>query len=127
MLPAYARLIGIEFDHWNGDVPVLTVDYTPNICGNPGTFHGGALGGLLELAALAALRVSLPEQGREAALTPLSSTIEYLRSAGEQRTYAIGQIVRAGRRLANVRASAWQDSRDKLVTTAIFNFAISPG
>lgn len=122
-LPPYARLFGIALDRWEGGLPVLAVDYGELVCGNPGTFHGGALGGLLELAALAALRVG---SDGAAALTPLNSTVEYLRSAGERRTYAIGEVVRAGRRLANLRATAWQDGRDKPVATATFNVAIGP-
>lgn len=122
-LPAYARLIGIDVSSWEDGLPVLAVDFTQRVCGNPGTYHGGALAGLLELAAFAALRASLDDE--RASLAPLSSTVEYLRSAVEQRTFATGRVVRAGRRLANVSASAWQGSPDRLVAAAIFNVAIT--
>jgi uncharacterized protein (TIGR00369 family) len=122
-LPPYARLFGITLDRWEGGSPILAVDYGDLVCGNPGTFHGGALGGLLGLAALAALRAN---SDGAAVLTPLNATVEYLRGAGERRTYAIGEVVRAGRRLANLRAAAWQDDPDKPVATATFNIAIGP-
>lgn len=125
-LSAYAKTIGIELDHWDGGNPALAVDYRNGVCGNPGMFHGGVVGGLLELAAMAALEANLLARGSPAKLTPINSTIEYLRVAGEQRTYAAGEVVRAGRRLANVRATAWQDSPDKPAATAIFNIAIAP-
>lgn len=122
-LPPYARLFGIALDRWEDGRPILSVDYGELVRGNPGTFHGGALGGLLELAALAALRAGLDGA---ATLTPLNATVEYLRGAGERRTYAIGEVVRAGRRLANLRATAWQDGPDRPVATATFNVAIAP-
>lgn len=125
-LSPYAQTIGVELDHWEGGSPVLAVDYRNEVCGNPGMFHGGVVGGLLELAAMAALEASLLKRGSPAALAPINSTIEYLRIAGEQRTYATGEVVRAGRRLAHVRATAWQESPDKPVTTAIFNIAVAP-
>ena len=123
-LPAYARLIGIEIDRWENGLPVLAIDYHENVCGNPGMFHGGVLGALLEQAALAVLRAEMQPQGNTGVLTPLSSTIEYLRAAGEKPTFATAEIVRTGRRLANVRALAWQESADKLMSIGFFNIAI---
>ena len=59
-----------------------------------------------------------------AALTPLNTTIEYLRAAGEMRTYASAQVVKSGRRLANLSARLWQGDPAKPVATATVNIAI---
>jgi uncharacterized protein (TIGR00369 family) len=125
-LPAYARMMGIEVDRWENGRPLLAVDCREDICGHPGMFHGGALGALLEQAALAVLKADLQTKDGASALTPLSSTIEYLRAAVEKRTFATAEIVRSGRRLANVRAFAWQESLERPAAIAFFNIAIKP-
>ena len=97
VLPAYAGTIGVELDRWEGNRPVLAVDYSNDICGNPGMFHGGAIGGLLEMAAVAALDADLRAKQQAARITPVNSTVEYLRPAGEARAYASATIIRSGR------------------------------
>ena len=124
-LPEYARTIGISIDHWDGGSPVLAVNCSPELCGNPGMFHGGAVGALLEMAAVATLDADLRARQGAATLTPVNSTIEYLRAAGEQRAYAFARIVRAGRRMANLQALLWQESPEKPVATATVNIAIA--
>jgi uncharacterized protein (TIGR00369 family) len=120
-LPVYARTIGVELDGWDGERPILAIDYTNDICGNPGMFHGGAVSSLLEMAAVATLRAGV-EDG--AGLVTANATVEFLRVAAEQRAYASAKIVRAGRRLATVQATLWQESPEKPVATAIFNIMI---
>ena len=126
-LPAYAGTIGVELDRWDGNRPVLAVDYSNNICGNPGMFHGGAIGGLLEMAAVATLEADLVVRQQSGRLTPVNSTVEYLRPAGDQRTFASATIIRAGRRFANVQATLWQESLAKPVATSLVNILIAPG
>lgn len=120
-LPAYARSLGITVDRLENDLPVLTVDFGPNVEGRPGAFHGGATAGLLENAGYAALRTVLLKEGREPVLKPINVTVQYL-SAGKQKpTYALGRITRIGRRNANISVEAWQDDRDRPIATAILN------
>jgi uncharacterized protein (TIGR00369 family) len=122
-LPRYARALGVVIDHWDDGVPVLALEFGPIVGGNPGTVHGGALGGLLDAAGQAAVRAGL-RPGSGIRTDPLSLTIEYLRAAQERRTYARGTIVRAGRRLANVRVTAWQEDMSRPVATAFLNLLI---
>lgn len=111
-LPPYAQTIGVTVDAWDGGRPVLAIDYGEAVSGNPGTFHGGVIAGLMEAAGLAAIG-----DGFRA----INTTVEYLRGAGSQRLYAAGIVVRAGRRLSNVRVEAWQDDPSKPVATAVLN------
>jgi len=54
-------------------------------------------------------------------MKPANITVDYLRSGFALRTFAAGEVVRAGRRLALVRASAWQQNRSKPIATALLN------
>ncbi len=125
-LSVFAETIGVELDRWEGNTPVLAIDYSDQICGNPGMIHGGAVSGLLELAAMAALDADLRAKHGPAKLTALNSTVEFLRAAGEARTFASAQIVKAGRRLATVQSTLWQDTPEKPVATSIVNLTIAP-
>jgi uncharacterized protein (TIGR00369 family) len=125
-LPRYAESIGIVLDHWEGDRPILAFDFNDRVSGHTGLFHGGALAGLLEMAAIAALQAGLPNAGGEQRFKPINITVEYLRGAGERRTYAVGEVVRLGRRLANIRARAWQEDPEKPVATGFINVKLSP-
>ena len=125
-LSPYARSIGLEVDRWEDGLPVLGIQYTPEICGNPGMFHGGAISTVLEAAAVAVLDASLQAGHGPAILTPLNSTVQFLRAAGEERAFASARIVKVGRRLANVAAVLWQANADKPAATAIVNVAITP-
>lgn len=124
-LPEYARTIGLQIDRWEGARPILGLDYADELCGNPGMFHGGVVAATLEMAALATLDAALRAERGAADLSPVNSTIEYLRPAGERRTFASAKIVRSGRRLANVHATLWQESEAKPVAIAIVNVEIS--
>ncbi|MDE2561881.1 MAG: PaaI family thioesterase [Sphingomonadales bacterium] len=125
-LPPYARTMGMEIDRFEDGIPVLAYDFDKRVQGRPGFLHGGALGGLLEMAAHAALHAALDEKGWVVHFKPVNISIEYLRGGTPQRTYALGRIIRAGRRVANVRVDGWQADRDKPVASAWMNFLLKP-
>lgn len=120
-LPPYARAMGMEVEQIDEGAPVLGFEFADKVLGRPGYLHGGALGGLLEMAAIGALRAELARRGVAARVKPVNVTVEYLRGGTDQRTFAIGRVVRAGRRVAHVTAEAWQDDRDKPIATALMN------
>lgn len=120
-LPPYALAMGIEIERIEAGAPVLAFDFAENVLGRPGYLHGGALGGLLEMAAIGALRSELALRGSAARVKPVNVTVEYLRGGTAQRTFAIGRVVRAGRRIAHVTAEAWQDDSAKPIATALMN------
>ena len=55
-LPPYALALGIGIAADTAANPVLWFDYSERIAGRPGSLHGGAISGLMEMAAVAALR-----------------------------------------------------------------------
>lgn len=125
-LPPYARSLGIAVVRGDGGAPLLRLDFAEKVLGRPGFLHGGAIGGLLEMAAFTALRAAL--HGRAALrLKPVNVTVEFLRGGTEQATFAVGRVTRAGRRIANVSAEAWQDDRAKPIAVAWLNVQIAEG
>ena len=129
-LPPYALALGIAVERIESGVPVLGLDFSEKVHGRPGFLHGGAIGGLLEMAAIAALREALAQRGPSGArlprLKPVNMTVEFLRGGTDQRTYAIGRVTRAGRRIANVSAEAWQNDPARPIASAWMNVLLAP-
>ncbi len=125
-LPPYAIALGMRIEPDNGGAPVIGQDFTTDVNGNRGAFHGGVLAGMLEIAALAALTAELESSEGPYRLKPANITVEYLRTAGVLTTYARGEVVRRGRRLAQLRASAWQESPDRPVAVGFINVYLAP-
>lgn len=112
----YARFLGLHatLDH---DAITTTMRYAPALIGNPllPALHGGAIGALLESAAIfqllwAAETIVLPKT--------ITLTIDYLRSGTPADTHARGTITRQGRRVTNVHVEAWQHDAARPIATA---------
>ncbi len=125
-LPPYADALGIDIDHDEDGNPVLFFDYSERVAGRPGFLHGGAMSGLMEMAAVAALRAELDRRGEKVKLKPVNVAVEFMRGGTEQRTFAMGQVTRAGRRVALVNAECWQDDRTKPIALAQMKILLSP-
>ena len=125
-LPPYAKALGIALDHDEDGQPVLFADFSDRIMGRPGYLHGGALSGLMEMAAIAALRAEMARRGEVMRLKPVNIQVEFMRGGTKQRTFAMGQVTRAGRRVALVNAEAWQDDRTKPIALAQMKMLLSP-
>ena len=124
-LPPYALSLGIGVERIEAGAPLLTLDFTEKVHGRPGFLHGGAIGGLLEMAAITALRMALAERGAVPRLKPVNLTVEFLRGGTDRRTYALGRVTRAGRRIANVSAEAWQDDPARPIASAWMNVLLA--
>lgn len=124
-LPPYAQSLGIKGHALEEGIPVLTVDFGPNVEGRPQHFHGGATAGLLENAGYAALRAVLLAQDRHPVLKPVNITVQYLSAGKSQASFAKGRITRLGRRNANISVEAWQDDRSRPIATAIMNILMA--
>lgn len=128
-LPPYADLLGATLE-WENGLPVLAMPFGQDVLGRPGFVQGGAITGLIEVAALAALRHQLAGEGVEGAaarVKPINVTIDFMRGGRERTTYAAGTVTRLGNRIANVEAIAWQEGRDKPIASARMNYLIARG
>ena len=56
---------------------------------------------------------------------PINLTIDYLRSAKGEDLYAQAVVHKLGRRMASVRAEAWQGDKDKPVTALQAHFLVA--
>ena len=122
MLPPYAELPGITLAD-AADPTLLLMPSADTLLGRPGYLHGGAIGGLLEMAAIVALRCALAEDGG-GQIKPINVTVDYMRGGREKPTFARGSVTRLGGRVANVEATAWQDDADKPIAAARMNYLI---
>ncbi|PXA98416.1 phenylacetic acid degradation protein [Nostoc sp. 3335mG] len=121
-LPPYADTLGITIEAGEG-APVLTLPFADKVVGRPGFLHGGAIGGLLEVAAIAALHQALEAEGG-GRVKPVNVTVDYMRGGREKPTHARGTVTRLGNRVANVEATAWQDDPAKPIAAARMNYLI---
>ena len=120
----YARALGlIRFD--DPARVVLTMPFGDHLLGRPGFLHGGAIAGLLENAAWAVVRAALGDE--PAALKPIGITVDFLRGGKCEATHASARIVRLGRRVAVVTASAWQDDEAAPIAMADLKLLVVRG
>ncbi|MEM1052445.1 MAG: PaaI family thioesterase [Pseudomonadota bacterium] len=124
-LPAYAQALGIAVHDTEEGVPILSVDFSADVEGRPQFYHGGAIAGLLENAAYAALRSAVLADGREAKFKPVNITVQYLSGGKPETSYAKARITRMGRRNANISVEAWQSNRAKPIASAIMNILMA--
>lgn len=120
----YAQLLGISADHSNGEL-LGVMRFSPSLIGNAAipALHGGTIGALLESTAIFQL---LWESETIVLPRTITITVDYLRSGRAVDTFARGTITRLGRRVASVRAEAWQEDRTKPIATANAHLLITP-
>jgi uncharacterized protein (TIGR00369 family) len=124
LLP-YADFLGITVIGERDGAPLLVMPYSEGLIGFPGRLHGGAVSGLLEIAAIAAIDATLDDAGQARAMfKPITVTIDFMRPGQPADTFACGEVVRVGERIANVAVSAWQGDADRLIAAARMNLAI---
>lgn len=123
----YAKSLGIEQHSFEGDAPVLAIDFGPLVEGRPGALHGGAISGLLETAGYSALRARLDAENRHPRFKPINITVQFLSTGKQKKSYAKGRITRLGRRSANLTIEAWQDDPERPIATAVMNIMLAEG
>jgi uncharacterized protein (TIGR00369 family) len=119
----YAKAMGLSAARDATGRLVITTDFDSSKMGRPGYWHGGAIAGMLEVAAYAVLADALGEDPAPR-LKPVNVTVTYMRAGREKPIYASAVIERLGRRVANVEASAWQDDPTKPIAMAQINVLI---
>lgn len=120
----YARFLGIDVDR-KGNELTTVLPFQHDLIGNVAlpALHGGAIGAFLEFTAVIQL---LFDSESERLPKTVDLSIDYLRSGRPQTTYGRAVVTKHGRRVANVRAEAWQDDRSKLIATATGHFLLTP-
>ncbi len=119
----YLRFLGLRVRK-EGDLLTTILPYDSKHMGRviPLSFHGGVIAALLEAAAL--LQLMAGDTAHVA--KTISITTDFLRAAASPtEIYAIANITRQGRRVANVRVEAWQEDRGKLIAVANGNFLLT--
>ena len=123
MLPPYADLLGLSVDPADEDGCRLIMPFGDAVLGRPGFLHGGAISGLLEMAAIVALKHALEGEGG-GRIKPINVTVDFMRGGREKPTYGDGIVTRLGTRVANVEAIAWQDDPTKPIAAARMNYLV---
>ena len=120
----YARFLGLQAE-LAGDEMTVILPFSQHLVGNVQlpAIHGGVLGALLEITALAQLSLT---QGLARQPRPIDVTVEYLRSGRPLDTYARATIKRLGRRVANVQVEAWQEERARPIASLHGHFHVTP-
>lgn len=118
----YARFIGVAVDDAE-DGPICRLPFRDDLVGNVAlpALHGGVVGAFLELTALVGL---IDQTDGDRVPRPINFSVNYLRSVGPRETRARAEIVKHGRRIANVRVIAWQDDPAKPVAAGVGNFLV---
>ena len=84
--------------------------------------HGGAIASFLELTAMLQVFLisDMPRPQK-----PINLTIDYLRQGHAKDLYARAYVLKMGRRMASVRAEAWQENRAEPVTALMAHFLVA--
>jgi uncharacterized protein (TIGR00369 family) len=123
-LPPYAQALDMTIVDEIDGAPVIGMPFADRVQGRPGYLHGGAISGLLEIAAIAAVHRALQAKGSDSAIKQVNVTVDFMRGGLSQMTYAVGEVTRLGRTMANVEARAWQDDRDKPIAMGHMHYLI---
>ena len=123
-LPPYAALLGLTVAGEEAGAPLLRMPFGDGVTGRPGFLHGGAIGGLLEMAAFSALYARFADDERPR-IKPITVTVDYMRGGREADTFALGTITRLGSRVANLEAFAWQEDRSRPIAAARMNVLLA--
>lgn len=121
----YANFLGLKTQA-NGDELTVIMPYSDHLIGNPllPALHGGSTAALLEMTAVAQLATSYPSPRLPRAI---NVTAAYLRSGRPDTVFARAKINKAGRRVAQVLAEAWQKNRDHPIATLTAHFVLDDG
>jgi uncharacterized protein (TIGR00369 family) len=125
-LPPYAQLLGLTAERDGDGAPVLVMPFGVDVLGRPGFLHGGAISGLMEMAAIVALYDALAGEGG-GEVKPVNVTVDFMRGGRDKPTRSRGIVTRLGTRVANVEATAWQDDPAKPIAAARMNYLIVRG
>ena len=119
----YMRFLGMRAE-LAGDEMTAILPFAPHLIGNQSlpALHGGVLGAFLEATAICQLGVREPQRRLP---RTIDVTIEYLRPGRALTTFARAEVIKLGRRIANVHVEAWQETRASPVSALRGHFMLS--
>jgi uncharacterized protein (TIGR00369 family) len=123
-LPPYARALDMTVVDEIDGAPVIGMPFADRVQGRPGLLHGGAISGMLEIAAIAAIHQALRAKGSDSNIKQVNVTVDFMRGGLNQMTFAVGEVTRLGRTMANVEARAWQEDPDKPIAMGYMHYLI---
>jgi uncharacterized protein (TIGR00369 family) len=107
-----------------GDEMTAILPFQEKLIGNVAirALHGGAIASFLELTAMLQVFLvsDMPRPPK-----PINLTIDYLRQGHAKDLYARAYVLKMGRRMASVRAEAWQENRAEPVTALMAHFLVA--
>ena len=120
----YAGFVGLEAALGTEGRLICRLAYADHLIGNPTlpALHGGVIGALLESTAILHL---LWETNPEVVPRTINMSFDFLRTGRPADTFAGGTVTKQGRRVANVRVEAWQESRDRPIAAAHGHFLLT--
>lgn len=119
----YARFLGMGFDCHDGEAR-YRLPFRDDLVGNPAlpALHGGVVAAFMENAAL--MQVLL-ESTEPRLPKSIDFSLDYLRSARTEDCHVACDLVRQGRRVAQVQIRCWQSDPDRPIATARAHFLLA--
>lgn len=118
VLPPYGIWLGVRVEQADDGTPRFCLPFSQRVVGRPGFLQGGAIAGLLELAAIGTVLDAVKDEAPPPRIKPVTVTVDYMRGGRERDTIAYARITRLGARVANVESYAWQESPDKPIASS---------
>jgi len=106
----------------NEGAPLYKLSFQEEHIGNPAirALHGGVVAAFLEFTAQCEL---LREVGAST-ISTINTDVNYIASTRAQDMTGVASVLRVGRRIAFVEATAWQESRERPVSKGTFRIRI---
>ena len=119
----YVRFLGLRAE-MAGDEMTAILPFAAHLIGNTvmPALHGGVIGAMMELTALAQLAVT---QGGGRAAKTIDITIDYLRPGLAVTAYARADVRKIGRHIASVHVEAWQETPNRPFAALRGHFLLS--
>jgi len=119
----FAQTLGMRCEVL-GDEMTAILPFQEKLIGNVAirALHGGAIASFLELTAMLQVFLvsDMPRPPK-----PINLTTDYLRQGHAKDLYARAYVLKMGRRMASVRAEAWQENRAEPVTALMAHFLVA--
>lgn len=118
----YARIIGVQCERL-GDEMIFRLPRNEDNIGNPTlpALHGGVIASFMELTAVFQLMLN---QDTPTLPKIIDFSLDYMRAGFDKDTFAMCDVGRQGRRVANCSVVAWQDKKRQPIASGRAHFLL---